>query len=84
MFMLPGREFVIRAGDGDWEFFFSEDDRGEVSGQCVRKGRKKPSQQNGWIVSQFIRNIFCFSRGASTATLTEGKTVVLALTDGKT
>lgn len=41
IFSLPGREFVIRAGDGDWEFFFSEDDQGEVHGPCVRKGKTK-------------------------------------------
>lgn len=80
IFMLPGREFVIRAGDGDWEYFFSDDDRNEVSGQCVRKGRKKPSQQDGWIGFRLFQNLFCSSREAS-ATTTKEKTGVLALTE---
>lgn len=45
---LPGREFVIRAGDGDWEFFISEDDRGEIHGQCVREGKTKTWIQRVW------------------------------------
>ena len=37
IFAQPGREFLIQAGRGDWEFYFSEDDRGDISGRCVRK-----------------------------------------------
>ena len=37
IFAQPGREFVIKAGDGDWEFYFSEDANDEIQGCCVRK-----------------------------------------------
>ena len=31
-----GKEFIIQAGNGDWEFFFSEDAKDVVHGRCVR------------------------------------------------
>jgi len=34
---LPGREFAIVAGKGDWEFYFSYDQHGAIFGYCVRK-----------------------------------------------
>lgn len=33
----PGREFLIQAGDGDWEFYFAEDQYGQIYGRNVRK-----------------------------------------------
>ena len=36
IYAQPGREFVIRAGNGDWEFYFSQKDD-EISCHCVRK-----------------------------------------------
>ena len=33
----PGKEFVIQAGNGDWEFYFSEEANGDIYGRCVRK-----------------------------------------------
>ena len=33
----PGNEFVIRSGNGNWEFFFSQNYNGDIYGQCVRK-----------------------------------------------
>ena len=33
---IPGRDFVIKAGDGDWEYVFEEED-GEIYGRCVRQ-----------------------------------------------
>ncbi|KAL9965880.1 hypothetical protein ACROYT_G029734 [Oculina patagonica] len=33
----PGQEFLIQAGDGDWEFFFAEEANGQIYGRCVRK-----------------------------------------------
>ena len=33
----PGREFLIQSGNGDWEFYFSEDQYGEIYGRNVRK-----------------------------------------------
>ena len=44
IFSQPGREFVIQAGNGDWEFFFSEDLKNTVHGHCVRKGPKQASR----------------------------------------
>lgn len=38
IFAQPGREFVIKAGNGDWEFYFSQEADGKVRGHCVRKG----------------------------------------------
>ena len=37
IFAQPGREFAIISGKGDWEFYFSQDGDGRVSGVCVRK-----------------------------------------------
>lgn len=34
---IPGRDFVIKAGDGDWEYVFEEDEDGEIYGRCVRQ-----------------------------------------------
>ncbi|XP_068726926.1 uncharacterized protein [Montipora capricornis] len=39
LFSQPGREFAITAGKGDWEFYFSQDDKGDIFGHCVRKPR---------------------------------------------
>ncbi|KAL9965879.1 hypothetical protein ACROYT_G029733 [Oculina patagonica] len=33
----PGQEFLIQAGDGDWEFFFAEEADGQIYGRNVRK-----------------------------------------------
>ena len=33
----PGREFIIQAGSGDWEFYFSVEEDGEIYGRCVCK-----------------------------------------------
>ncbi len=38
IFARPGRQFAIRAGNGDWEFYFTEDADGGVRGQCTRVG----------------------------------------------
>lgn len=38
IFAQVGREFVIKAGNADWEFYFSEEDDGKIRGKCVRKG----------------------------------------------
>lgn len=37
IFAQPGREFLIKAGNGDWEFYFSEDEYGDIWGRCVRQ-----------------------------------------------
>lgn len=44
IFAQPGREFVFQAGNGDWEFFFSEDLNNTVHGHCVRRGPKQASR----------------------------------------
>lgn len=33
----PVGSFVIKSGNGDWEFKFSQDDRGNISGTCERQ-----------------------------------------------
>lgn len=33
----PGREFVLKSGNGDWEYDFCEDSDGEIYGRCVRQ-----------------------------------------------
>ena len=35
----PGKEFIIQAGNGDWELFFSEEAE-DVHGRCVPEGLK--------------------------------------------
>ena len=40
IFSQPGKEFVIQAGNGDWEFFFSEDLKNIIHGHCVRKASR--------------------------------------------
>jgi len=35
--LQPGREFLIQSGSGDWEFYFAEDQYGEIYGRNVRK-----------------------------------------------
>lgn len=37
LFAQPGKEFAVVAGNGDWEFFFSPDDRGDIFGYCIRR-----------------------------------------------
>ncbi|XP_015780088.1 PREDICTED: uncharacterized protein LOC107357963 [Acropora digitifera] len=33
----PGREIVLKSGNGDWEYDFCEDSDGEIYGRCIRK-----------------------------------------------
>ena len=35
LFAHPGNEFVIKAGDGEWEFYFSQRTDGTIHGRCV-------------------------------------------------
>ena len=53
LFAQPGREFAIVAGNGDWEFYFSHSQYGDIFGYCVRK----PWMQYAWdsIKSTFRR-----------------------------
>ena len=37
LFAQPGKEFAVVAGNGFWEFSFSPDDFGDISGYCVRR-----------------------------------------------
>ena len=38
IFAQNEREFVIKAGNGDWEFLFTQEDDGRIHGKCCRKG----------------------------------------------
>lgn len=33
----PGREIVLKSGNGDWEYDFFEDSDGEIYGRCIRQ-----------------------------------------------
>lgn len=35
LFAHPGNELVIKAGDGEWEFYFSQRADGTIHGRCV-------------------------------------------------
>lgn len=37
LFALAGREFVVQAGSGDWEYYFTGEYPGQITGRCVRK-----------------------------------------------
>ena len=37
LFAQAGSEFVIKAGNGDWEYYFSEEYPNQITGTCVRK-----------------------------------------------
>ena len=52
----PGKEFIIQAGNGDWEFFFSEDAKDVVHGRCVREGPKQFSSRKD--CNSYFRNLF--------------------------
>ena len=34
---IPGREIVLKSGNGDWEYDFCEGSDGEIYGQCIRQ-----------------------------------------------
>ena len=51
----PGKEFIIQAGNGDWEFFFSEDAKDVVHGRCVREGPKQFSSSKD--CNSYFRNL---------------------------
>ena len=59
---IPGRDFVIKAGDGDWEYVFEEDEYGEIYGRCVRQhwfryGYNKVTNAFGRIVSFVFKHL---------------------------
>lgn len=37
IFAQPGREFTVKAGKGDWEYYFSEEGYNNITGKCVRR-----------------------------------------------
>ena len=37
IFNQPGREFVITSGDGDWEFYFYQDEKENIIGEKIRQ-----------------------------------------------
>lgn len=37
LFAQAGKEFVVKAGRGDWEYYFSEENSNQITGKCVRK-----------------------------------------------
>ena len=39
-FALPGNQFVLISGAGDWEYYFSLDDNNKIIGRCKHKPRQ--------------------------------------------
>ncbi|CAH3150265.1 unnamed protein product, partial [Pocillopora meandrina] len=39
LFAQAGKEFVVKAGRGDWEYYFSEDSINNIADKCVRRPR---------------------------------------------
>ena len=37
IFALPGRQFALKSGAGDWEYYFSQDNNNKITGRCTRK-----------------------------------------------
>lgn len=37
IFAQPGREFTVKAGKGDWEYYFSEEGFNNITGKCVHR-----------------------------------------------
>ena len=57
LFSQPGREFAIVAGNGDWEFCFSQNYNGDIFGHCVRK----PWLRYAWdSVRSNVRSVFSY------------------------
>lgn len=81
IFSQPGKEFIVKAGGGDWEFFFSEDDSDEIRGRCVRKG-KKPLLHGVWNGLKFYVCRDCSGSISPQLAAATGTTVRLALTQG--
>ena len=54
----PGREFIIQAGNGDWEFFFSEDAKDVVHGCCIREGRTQFLSSTLEEYTSYLRPLF--------------------------
>ena len=55
----PGRSFVIRAGDGNWEYVFEKEYDGEIYGRCVRKPFLRYIYNKATnIVSRFFSFVF--------------------------
>ncbi|KAK2569409.1 hypothetical protein P5673_006335 [Acropora cervicornis] len=56
IFAQPGSEFVITAGNGDWEFYFSQsEDADKISCYCLRKPMWRCLWDGVvWAFSQFV------------------------------
>lgn len=53
----PGRELAIVAGKGDWEFYFSHNQYGDIFGYCVRQ----PWIQYAWdAIKSTVRRVGSF------------------------
>ena len=37
IFALPGPQFALKSGAGDWEYYFSQDNNNKITGRCTRK-----------------------------------------------
>lgn len=75
----PGRQFVIQAGNGDWEFFFSEDANNVVHGRCVHKGPKQVRRHIWNSCVSFVSNLGSANEEDIPITALAGRTGLLAL-----
>ena len=44
IFALPGPQFALKSGAGDWEYYFSQDDNNKITRQCTRKPLEFPEE----------------------------------------
>ena len=44
IFALPGPQFALKSGAGDWEYYFSQDDNNKITMKCTRKPLEFPEE----------------------------------------
>ena len=52
IFNPPAGQFIVKAGKGDWEYYFSEDGSNNITCKCVRKP---------WLMYLWNKGTFGFS-----------------------
>lgn len=44
IFALPGPQFALKSGAGDWKYYFSQDDNNKITMKCTRKPLEFPEE----------------------------------------
>ena len=44
IFALPGPQFALKSGAGDWEYYFSQDENNKITMKCTRKPLEFPEE----------------------------------------